>query len=453
MRLLKILVVCLIASLATPAAAQEAKQPEKKTEEKAKDKKSEETKTDEKKPEEKKAEEKKAEEKKAEEKKAEEKKAEEKKAEEKKAEEKKPEPEEKSKTEEKKPEKKPEKKAEEKKPEKKPEAKKPAEKGIEASSEEVLTGLYNPCGVAIQPETGHVFVADSGNLRVVRFDPAADEVEMEEVITGFPQDVYGKGPKYDIGPLGLAFLDKDTLVVGGGGKPDGEELLRVYKVPEAGSSITADEMLHELGPIGPGEQSKKGEGNFYGVAIGNGAIYVTCNGDDTKGWVSRSVIEDGKPGEFAPYIATKPKVNVDAPVGITLHPSRGLIVIGQSGEINKPLDSLLTFYNPSDGSLMLSLECDLHDVVALAYSPREKPRMYALDFAWMDAPAGGLFRLDKTISEEGKQGCKPVPVLPLDKPTAMTFDKDGNLYVTVIGTAEEGAEEKPGKLLRIQGDL
>lgn len=91
----------------------------------------------------------------------------------------------------------------------------------------VVERLNNPCGVAIQPGTGHVFVSDSGALRVIRIVDG----KAEPVITGFPKDTYGKGPIYDIGPLGLVFIDKDTLAVGGGGKIDGEEMLRVYKIP------------------------------------------------------------------------------------------------------------------------------------------------------------------------------------------------------------------------------
>ena len=40
----------------------------------------------------------------------------------------------------------------------------------------------------------------------------------------------------------------------------------------------------------------------------------------------------------------------------------------------------------------------------------------------------------------------------LDKPTAMAFGADGVLYVTVIGTKEEGAEKEAGKLLKIAAD-
>ena len=80
----------------------------------------------------------------------------------------------------------------------------------ELEFETVLDGLDNPCGVAVQPETNHVFVSDSGAGKVIR----VVDGKAQAVIVEFPRDTYGKGPKYQIGPLGLTFLDKDTLVVG-----------------------------------------------------------------------------------------------------------------------------------------------------------------------------------------------------------------------------------------------
>ncbi len=169
-------------------------------------------------------------------------------------------------------------------------------------------------------------MADSGAGRVIKFDPAAKKQDVVAVITGYSLDVYGKGPMYNIGPLGLAFLDKNTLVVGDGGLKDGDELVRVYDL-SSGKALKADDMKYKLGPITAGEESEKGEGNFYGVAASKTAIYVTCNGDDTKGWLARSEIEGGKPGELKPFIATKKVLEeagepTDAPVGITLNQKR-----------------------------------------------------------------------------------------------------------------------------------
>jgi len=313
----------------------------------------------------------------------------------------------------------------------------------------LVTNLLNPCGIAIQPETGHVFISDSGHLRVLRYKPGAPREERISVaISGFPKDVYGKGPMYDIGPLGLAFLDRNTLVVGGGGNPDGKEIVRFYNVPDEGK-IKADDMKAQAGPITPGEESKQGEGNFYALAVTPKGIYVTSNGDDTKGWIARIELKDGKPGDLKPFIATKEAVGVDAPVGITVAPD-GNLAVGQMGEMNVPQDSLLTMYD-LDGKLLWKAETGLFDIGALAYSPKSG-KLYAADFAWMDEKQGGLYRLD--IKKEGDDvTVEAVKVVSLDKPAAMAFDKDGSLYVLEFGTAEEGSEKKPGRLVKITGDL
>lgn len=305
----------------------------------------------------------------------------------------------------------------------------------------VLNGLNNPCGVAIQPETGVVFVADSGNLQIVK----VVDGNAVPAITAFPKDVYGKGPMVNIGPLGLLFLNKNTLVVGGGGLPDGQELLRVYTLPEDGSAITADAMQASFAL--PETEEIKGEGNFYALAATPEAIYVTCNGDDTKGWVSRAPITDGKVTGYERYLATKEATEVDAPVGITVNPEGGHLVVGQMGEINVPGDSLITFYDATTKEMLMNLKTGLHDIAAVGYSPRG--RMYVLDYAWADPSQGGLFQIIGDKAAESKMRSKPIA--SLDKPTAMAFDADGALYVTVIGEAADGNSK--GQLLMIEPGL
>jgi hypothetical protein len=41
-------------------------------------------------------------------------------------------------------------------------------------------------------------------------------------------------------------------------------------------------------------------------------------------------------------------------------------------------------------------------------------------------------------------------VAELDKPTAIVFDAEGNAYITIIGTAEEGSDQKPGQVIRFR---
>jgi DNA-binding beta-propeller fold protein YncE len=312
----------------------------------------------------------------------------------------------------------------------------------------IVAKIDNPCGIAVQPESGDLFIATRPG--VYRYNAAAHKVHRE--ITGFPTDIYGKGPKYDIGPLGVAFWGKDRLIVGDGSRPDGSELVRIYKIEaeEDGKPhqpFAEDSAAFTLGPIGPGEQSEKGEGNFYGVVVVGDAIFVTCNGDDTKGWVAKSEIKDGEPGELKPAIATKVATEVDAPGPITATPDGKELVIGQKGEVNVPGDSLLTFYDPKDGSLKRSLKTNLNDIVGLAYSPKTG-KLYATDFSWVDAAQGGLFRLDI----EGEE-VKAEKITSLDKPTGLAFDKDGKLYICIFGTAAEGSKDLPGAVVSIDAGL
>ena len=317
-----------------------------------------------------------------------------------------------------------------------PEAK-PEVKAGESKGRTVLSDLDNPSGIAIQPETGIVFISNSGASQVIKVVNG----KAEPVITDFPVDVYGKGPKYNIGPLGLLFLDKKTLVVGGGGLPDGQDLLRVYELPEDGKPIKADAMKASFPLVEAGEL--KGEGNFYALAATPDAIFVTCNGDDTKGWISRATLKGTEVGPFERYLATKDATQVDAPVGITMSPKGNYLVVGQMGEITVPNDGLLTFYDVTSKEMLLNLKTNLHDITAVAYSPRGQ--LYVLDFAWADTTQGGLFQIleDKTA----ESGMRTKKITALDKPTAMVFDADGALYVTVIG------EEKKGQLIQIPPGL
>ncbi|QDT95121.1 NHL repeat-containing protein [Gimesia aquarii] len=342
-----------------------------------------------------------------------------------------------------------------KKEDPKKDAKKPAPKKEAPKKEEpkkpavtvktLVTNLENPSGIAIQDGTGHVFVAS--RYGVYRYDAKGKTVDLE--IAGYPTDVYGKGPKYNIGPLGLAFLNKDHLVVGDGSRPDGSELVRIYKVGDKPLAkwVKEDSAAQTLGPIKAGDKTAKGEGNFYGVAVGGGNIFVTCNGDDTKGWVAKSVVKDGKAGPLELTIATKEATNVDAPVAITFSPDGKQLVIGQMGEMNVPNDALLTFYDPATGKLNKSLKTGLSDIAGLAYSPKTK-KLYATDFSWVDTKKGGLFELkidgDKVTTEK---------IIALDKPAAIAFDKDGNLYLTTFGTQGKDPEKSPGSLAMIKAGL
>eukprot|EP00913_Durusdinium_trenchii_P028416 g26644.t1 len=345
---------------------------------------------------------------------------------------------------------------------KKATAKKAApKKNAAAKPETLVINLENPSGIAIHKKTGHVFVAT--RYGVYRYVPKDDkvfvEIESEASADKKTPDVYGKGSyetytKFNIGPLGLTFMDDEHLVVGDGSRKDGDELVRVYKITGGPQKVDVGHKegsaAFTLGPIKAGEKSAKGEGNFYGVAVAAGAIFVTCNGDDTKGWISKSEIKDGKPGKLVPTIATKTATGVDAPAPITVTLDGKQLVVGQMGEMNVPGDSLLTFYDPKTGKLLKKYETGLSDIAGLAYSPKTK-KLYATDFGWADAAnkakatkekpfkqIGGLYEL--TIKGDKVEKKR---ILNLDKPAAIAFADDGKLYITTFGS-KKGSAAKSG---------
>ena len=312
----------------------------------------------------------------------------------------------------------------------------------------VARNLDNPTGIAIHPRTGNIFVADRTGVtrfsRGERGQVGRRRMQRAAEITGFPSDIYGKGPMFDIGPLGLAFLDDEHLIVADGSRKDVDELILVYDIEDDAPEqpAQADSAEYTLGPLGPNDEGQA-EGNYYAVAVTGGAIFATANGDDTKGWIVKSELTDGEPGELKRAIATKEAVNVDAPVALTVNKD-GDLVVGQMGEINVPGDALLSIYDPKSGELKHNWETGLNDITGLAYSPTTG-KLYATDFCWMDTAEGGLFEL--TIKDDAVETRK---VASLDKPTAIAFDARGNAYITVIGTAEEGADRKPGQVIRIR---
>jgi DNA-binding beta-propeller fold protein YncE len=340
-------------------------------------------------------------------------------------------------------------KAEEKKAEEKKAEEAPVEKPAESLAKTLIVRhLDNPSGVTVHPETGHVFI--TSRQGVFRYPPELkNKIYLE--VQGFPTDEYGKGPKYNIGPLGCTLWGTDRLIVPDGSQKDGDEVVRIYKIekelPAKPRDASATEFV--LGPIkGNPEANYKGEGNYYAAVVWNDAIYVTSNGDDTKGWVVSAKIVDGKPGELVGTIATKEATQVDAPVAITVTPDGANLVVGQMGEVTVPGDSLLTLYD-KEGKLVKSYKTGLNDISGLAYSPKTG-KLYATDFAWAEEIKndGGLFEL----VIEGEE-VKPKKIIGLDRPTALAFDKEGALYVTVFGTGEDTGDKPTGGLFRLAPGL
>jgi hypothetical protein len=310
----------------------------------------------------------------------------------------------------------------------------------------VLDFLDNPCGLALQPETGHVFL--SLKDRIVRVVPG-EKYTVHDEITGFPTDRYGKGPVYEFGPLGLAFADKNTLVVADGGQPDGQEVVRIYTVglqPLSRDKVRkAEQMTSFSTSIPPGEDSFKGEGNFFGVALYGTSAFFSSNGDDSKGWICKLNLDLKAPPplRLMPFIKSKPLTDTNAPMGATMSPD-GKLVVCQFGAPTSNPDSLLTLYDPVTGKLLKKYKTGLTDLISVTYHPKTG-QLYGLDFSWAAPGKGGLYRLDLDGNE-----IKLVKIATLVKPTALAFTPTGQLNVALLGSeADKG--KKTGQLLIFTG--
>lgn len=309
--------------------------------------------------------------------------------------------------------------------------------GAEPQVETVVEGLNHPFGLAIQPETGVVFVADSGRGKVVR----VKDGKTHDVITGFAREAFGPGPTYDFGPLSLAFVDQETLVVGTGGLPRGEDQVAIYTLPEPDQpALTADKT--KLPPLVLSKlMDAPAEGDFWGLAVTGKAIYATSAADATQGSVAKSEINGTKFGDLKRFIASK---SHGGPVAITLSP-HGELVVSQIGKLDTAADSIITFFSAKSGERLLTLPTKLHDISGLAYSPNGQ--LYAVDLAWNDSARGGLYQL--IAQREGtKLSLTAKPIVALEKPSALAFAKDGTLYITTLG-----AGPNSGKLLKIAPGL
>ena len=324
-----------------------------------------------------------------------------------------------------------------------------AQPATDAKPVVVLSGLDNPRGIAVQPGTGVLFIAESGAGQVVRFDPNSDKAATP-VIVGSPLDTTSQPPLRNIGPLGLAFLGRDTLLVGDGGQKLGFDTVRAYSISAGGEALKYDAPAAIAGPIQPNDDTKTGEGNFNALVLPTGAAaFVTSSGDETKGWILRCTLTAGKPTDLKPSIDTASLVGVEAPMAITMERG-GNLVVANVGKFAGAKDSVLSFFNPATGRLLMKMDTGLYDIMGLAYSPKTN-LLYAVDLAWTKPGEGGLYRLDATTLADGSQGAKAVKIATLDKPTALATAPDGTLYVTLMGTFRDGDRAKPGQVVKFSG--
>lgn len=296
--------------------------------------------------------------------------------------------------------------------------------------QKVFGGLDHPCGIAVQPDTGTIFVAESGAGQIVRIVDGA----RQPVVTGIERAAYsGLGETFSAGPLGLLFLNRRLLIAGGAGAADHRDRLAVYVIPISDAQTLTEGQATFLGPVTT-DDSADPLGDFFNLAAGELAVFATCRTDKDAGWLVKAEYQSEQFAKLEPYMPTAAELGPGPPSAITVGP-HGDLVLAQLGS-RHGVDSSITFVDPSSGKTRLRLPTGLKDITGLAYSPRGN--LFALHFAPITAQ-GGLYRLDASYREK-KQSVQPTQIAPLERPTAMAFGKQGELYITTLkGETPDGA--------------
>ena len=332
----------------------------------------------------------------------------------------------------------------------KPESKQAAADGAASAAPvqliTALTGLNQPLGLAVQPETDAVYIAESGAGRVVRL--AGDKAD--PVISDFPVEKPADGPFGPVGPTSLVFFDKTQLFVGEGAKPAGGDLVRHYKIAEANQpALKFNASEQQFGPLNA-EASFAADGGFFGLTATKFAIYAGCTGDAKKGWIARSVLNGGKWTELRRFVATQDAIDSVGPHAATTSP-RGEIVLGLRGQWSDETDSQIAFLNSNTGRLLLTQPAGLRDVVGVAFSPKTS-QLYVVDLSASKPSEGGLFRLDSARTDKGLT-IKATKIAAIERPTALAFNSDGTLFVASLGPAVAADAKPNGHLFRVPPGL
>ena len=332
-------------------------------------------------------------------------------------------------------------------------------------TELLVQNLETPTGLAISPQSGDVLVAT--RYGVYRYQPKPHAVFIE--VEGYDDpDVMGEDGGYEIGPLSLDFYGDSELVVGGGAKPAGEEIVQTFEIglePRGDDPQIADQDgKQSAGPVPADVAGGEGAGNFVGVAVGDAAIYVSTSGTTPKGWILKIPVnpeEDGKFGDIEPGIATAEVAGVGGPGPLAWDADEHLVV-GLWGGPDRDDDAIGVF-DVATGELVKKYDVDIAEFGGMAYSPAGD--LYVTDMGLTGEETGGIYKVTfdgdaatatklGPFTQKQKSG-NPKPFTP-KVPAALVFDADGKLYLTTLGepgggeTGDDGEEMSAGGLHLIE---
>jgi hypothetical protein len=326
----------------------------------------------------------------------------------------------------------------------------PAPAGDESAryqSEVVADGLDFPCGLVLSPDAASlVYFAESGAGKVLCFSPSSP-FQRQVVVTGLAMREVAGTPPLTLGPTALGFLASKKLAVLGGVQKDGAEAVGVFLLSSQSKPLTADQCDQREGPLTTGTPG--GRIGLMGCAFTEAKAFFSVGGEGFPGSLSQAVIAAERLETVQALVPPEEFANCRYPAGVAVVRTvlMEYLALACLGDTSRDRDSRLVFVAPSPGRVLMQLEPGLFDTVGVAASP--SGQLYVVDFAWQEASAGGVFRIDDA-RVDGRPSCRAVKIASVPHPTSLAFAVGGAMYVTSAG-ADPGAKE--GQILKLTGDF
>jgi hypothetical protein len=324
-----------------------------------------------------------------------------------------------------------------------------ADESAKFRSEVVVEGLDNPCGLTRRPSSDRdapqefLFV-ESGAGRVLGFT-ANKPAETREILTGLTVGEIDE-LKTRASAWSLGFVTPTKLAVYGGMK-DGPDRIGVYVLPAEHELLSADKQDHQVAIAE--DDTSKSQSVLGGMTFSDTNAYLGGGSVELPGQIYRAGLAANRIEMPQPLLNTSESQRSRWPTGLCLSPSTKTryLVAALAGAMTAAPDSRLIFLSPVSGKTSLELASGLLDVVGLAYST--SGQLYAIDLAWQDENAGGVYRLDDARFE-GQPACRAVKIAEVVRPTSLLFAPDGALYVASWG---KGNGAKQGTIVKISGEF
>lgn len=340
----------------------------------------------------------------------------------------------------------------------------------------VAENLHQPVAIAVRPAIDdldplEVCVAEAGTSRVSLISLEQQGLSPVVVAELTPQNKETASDEADpaveasfsSGNYRLLFLNQQTLLVARGGRSLRERELQVLRL-ESESGITTGRLRQRIREL-KAKKSDDQSGRYTSLVSSGKYVFASLLPHTGSGYVLRSRHASGTLSALrAISVGTKPaaiRAATIGPNGYFVATVDSLSNATSDGEERVPGSELA--FMQSDTAVSgqkgteTRLSLPLQAVVEIAYSPLRNPaehQLYAL--VSMAGEGGGenleagVYRLDATLEENGRNSIKPELIYAVTDPTAMAFAPDGSLFVSTLGITP-GDESPTGSILHLSG--